>query len=99
MHWLIKYHTQKWRCRNYAKEVLTCLHGSLQNTLRSDVAAYGTAVGHSLLIMYSWYQWVLHYQFYYYHPAINMLSHSNMVHYIVYGISHQNQTHLLVDIF
>ena len=27
-----------------------------------------------------------------------MLSHSNMVHYIVYGISHQNQTRLLVDI-
>ena len=28
-------------------------YGSLQNTLRGDVAAYSTAVGHSLLIMYS----------------------------------------------
>ena len=27
-----KFHTQKWRCRNYAKQVLTCIRGSLQNS-------------------------------------------------------------------
>ena len=48
----IQYHTQKWHCQNYAKKVLTGLHGSLQNTLCSDVAAYSTAVGHFLPIMY-----------------------------------------------
>ena len=54
MHWLIKFHTQKWHCWNYVKKVLMCLRRSLQNTLRGVVAAYSTAVGHCLLIMYSW---------------------------------------------